>query len=59
MRVRALGVAFVLFGLAGLLGSYVGWWWMYRFGASAADVADVQVTCIKHCGGVDGPSSSL
>ena len=55
MRVRAIGVALVCFGLAGLLGSYIGWWMMYRLGASAAAAADIEVTCTKHCGGVDGP----
>lgn len=54
MRVRALGVAMVLFGLAGVLASFGLWWMLYRYGKSIGDAAGVRVPCTQHCGGVDG-----
>lgn len=54
MRVRALGVAMVLFGIAGALASFGLWWMLYRYGKSIGDAAGVRVECTQHCGGVDG-----
>lgn len=55
MRVRALGVAMLVFGLAGVLASFGLWWVLYRYGKSVGDAAGVRVQCTQHCGGVDGP----
>jgi hypothetical protein len=54
MRVRALGVTMLVFGLAGALASFGLWWMLYRYGESIGDAAGVRVPCIQHCGGVDG-----
>ena len=54
MRVRALGIAMLMFGLAGVLASFGMWWVLYRFGKSIGEAAGVQVPCSQHCGGVDG-----
>lgn len=55
MRVRALGIALVLFGIAGVAASFGLWWMQYRYGESLGDAAGVKVECTQHCGGVDGP----
>lgn len=55
MRARALGVAMVLFGLAGALVSFGLWWMLYRYRSSIGDAAGVRIPCTRHCGGVDGP----
>ena len=57
MRVRALGVAMVLFGITGALASFGLWWMLYRYGKSVGDAAGVRVQCTQHCGGVGGRSS--
>ena len=43
LRLRVLGVAIVMFAMAGIVACVGGWWLMYRYSRSAAD------------GGVDGP----
>ena len=55
MRIRAFGVAMLLFGIAGVLASFGLWWMLYRYGKSIGDSAGFRVQCTQHCGGVDGP----
>ena len=55
MRVRALGAAMLLFGIAGALAAFGLWWMLYRYGKSIGDAAGVRVQCTQNCGGVDGP----
>jgi len=54
MRVRALGIAMLMFGLAGVLASFGLWWMLYRYGTTIGEAAGVRVPCTQHCGGVDG-----
>lgn len=54
MRLRPLGIAMLMFGLAGVLASCGGWWLMYRYSRSAGDIAGIRNACASHCGGVDG-----
>lgn len=54
MRLRALGVALILFGFVGALGSFGAWWVQFRYGRSITDFASVEIACKSHCGGVDG-----
>ena len=54
MRTRALGIAILMFGLAGVLASFGLWWMLYRYGKGIGDAAGVHVACTQHCGGVDG-----
>lgn len=56
MRTRMLGGAMIMFGIAGTLLSYGIWWWLYRFGQSAADAADIDVACTQFCDGIGGPA---
>ncbi|MCU1398856.1 MAG: hypothetical protein JWN62_1965 [Acidimicrobiales bacterium] len=55
MRTRSVGVAMLLFGIAGALLSFGLWWMLYRYGTSIGEAAGVPVPCTQHCDGVDGP----
>lgn len=53
MRLRALGMAMVMFGIAGALASWGVWFLKYRYFRSAAEIA-VNASCTQHCQ-LDGP----
>ena len=53
MRLRALGMAMMMFGIAGALASWGVWFLKYRYFRSAAEVA-VNAACTEHCH-LDGP----
>ena len=53
MRLRALGMAMVTFGVAGVLAAWGVWFLKYRYFRSAAESA-VNAACTQHCQ-LDGP----
>ncbi len=53
MRLRALGMAMVAFGIAGVLGAWGVWFLKYRYFRSAAEIA-LNAACTQHCR-LDGP----
>ncbi len=53
MRVRALGIAMLTFGIAGVVAAWGGWFLKYRYFNSAAEIA-VKAACTQHCQ-LDGP----
>ena len=53
MRFRALGVAMVMFGIAGVVASWGVWFLKYRYFNSAAEIA-VNAACTQYCQ-LDGP----
>lgn len=48
MRLRALGMAMMMFGMAGALASWGAWFLKYRYFHSAAELA-VNAACTEHC----------
>lgn len=53
MRLRALGMAMVMFGIAGVVAAWGVWFLKYRYFSSAAEIA-MSTACTQHCQ-LDGP----
>lgn len=53
MRLRALGMAMVVFGVAGVVAAWSVWFLKYRYFGSAAEIA-TNTVCTQHCQ-LDGP----